>query len=610
MEQRYILAIVLMVLVMIGWSVLFAPRLPQQTTEPQTEGLREETPPVSTGTATEETSPTLGDEASLYPGRAHESPKAHVQTNLYDITFVVEDAIAQEWMLREYPNRSGGVEPWMNLIPKTAARCLRIDIPELRNDLMRAVWKADKTDPLILTAGQRQATLTFSTQIGDLKISKAFTFFPDSYYVDLNLIFENLSDQPLKQYKLYWGPGINADLLPHELKSGGKGSRGSKNEGAIGYTASANKNKLVKELGESEATDKALWAGLNSKYFAALMIPDPSLNAHYQSEILHDNGPTPDLAILAPKEGASLIISSLPIDPHRSRTDSFRIYVGPKKSAILKEIQAPGAPEFSLGLTRIIDLGFDLFEPIALVMLWLLNFFHRVIGNYGIAIILLTLLTKVVFYPLTHKGHKSMKEMQKLQPLLAELKEKYRDDPQKLNRATMRLYKEQGINPLGGCIPWIPQIPIFWALFAVLGNAIELRGEPFFLWIDDLTAPDLLFSLPFTIPFIGNAVRFLPVFNGLTTFLQQRFMGNMTPTTDNMQAKIMQFLPLIFVFVFYNWASGFVLYWTCNNVFTMGQQYLTQLQSSDSDEEHPVKTLSAKKQSQPKRRTQSKKRKS
>ena len=151
-----------------------------------------------------------------------------------------------------------------------------------------------------------------------------------------------------------------------------------------------------------------------------------------------------------------------------------------------------------------------------------------------------------------------MKEMQKLQPQLVELKEKYRDDPQKLNRATMRLYKEHGVNPLGGCIPWLPQIPIFWALFALLGSAVELRGAPFLLWIDDLSAPDTLINLPFTIPLIVtqiDAVRLLPIINGLTTWLQQKFVGNMAPTTDNMQAKLMQFMPLIFIFIFYNWAS-------------------------------------------------------
>lgn len=186
-----------------------------------------------------------------------------------------------------------------------------------------------------------------------------------------------------------------------------------------------------------------------------------------------------------------------------------------------------------------------------------------------------------------------MKEMQKLQPQLVELKEKYRDDPQKLNRATMRLYKEHGVNPLGGCIPWLPQIPIFWALFALLGSAVELRGAPFLLWIDDLSAPDTLVDLPFTIPLIVtqiDAVRLLPIINGLTTWLQQKFVGNMAPTTDNMQAKLMQFMPLIFIFIFYNWASGFVLYWLCNNVFTIAQQYLQNRSETDEDQAAPANT--------------------
>ena len=135
----------------------------------------------------------------------------------------------------------------------------------------------------------------------------------------------------------------------------------------------------------------------------------------------------------------------------------------------------------------------------------------------------------------------------------------------------------------------LPQLPIFWALFSLLGSAVELRGAPFFLWIDDLSAPDILFELPFTIPLIFteiDAVRFLPLLNGLTTWLQQKLGAGMTPTPtgDNMQAKLMQFMPLIFVFLFYNWASGFVLYWLCNNAFTMAQQYLQNRYSDDEEQ--------------------------
>jgi len=606
MDKRYILALILMALVMFSWSILFGNRLAKQrrpqTTE-QPAGQPKQVPPSTSDGSTVDTNHPI-EEAVALSQQTQQRTKAHVQTDTYDITFEVEPAIAQRWVLRKYLNRSGVGESSINLIPETAQNCLSLQFfhPQLQLEAMRAVWQADKTE-VILTDENPQDTLTFSTQIGEnLKVSKTFTFYQGSYFVDVALTYQNLSEQPLTAletmndnrngYKLRWGPGINADVLPHERS---KGRQGVKNEGARAYTGFG---KPVKDLGKSQLTDTVLWAGMHDKYFAALMIPEPALYAQYQRETLKDNGPNPTVDITAPTEAASLMLPGFALDTHQSRTDTIRVYVGPKDTAILSQIQAPVAAGKPLRLTRIIDLGF--FWPLAWGMLWLLNGLHRIIPNYGISIILLTLLTKLVSYPLTVKSYKSMKEMQKLQPLLTELREKYRDDPQKLNKATMRLYKEHGVNPLGGCIPWLPQIPIFWALFSILGSAVELRSAPFFLWINDLAAPDVLITLPTTLPVIGNAIRFLPIVNGVTTWWQQKMTSGMTPTTNNMQAKMMQFLPILFIFLFYNWASGFVLYWTCNNVFTIGQQYLTQFRGSNEPE--PVKALPTKKQPQPKKR--------
>ena len=686
MEKRYILAVVLMILVMFGWSYWFGQNLPKPNppgpAERAAEQSKEASPSPSDGVTTASKHPAEMDEPIRPQPEFQQSKKVHVQTENYDITFVEEFAIAQRWVLKKYPNRSGVGEESINLIPEAAQNCLSVRLfdPQLEHEAMGAIWTADKTR-LILTDRNPQDTLTFSTQIGaDLKILKKFTFYQRSYYVDLELVFRNLSDQRVisldtmsnnrNGYKLRWGPGISADLLPHELKSGKRERHNPKSEGAKAYTGLG---KPVKEFDESQLTETIFWTGVNSKYFAVIMIPNPPLNAQYQREILSDNGETPSINITAPDEAVSLIIPGFSLDSHQSRTNRFRVYVGPKAANVLKKIrvpvlssidskfqgdfdnnsistdlrrtlkneglslspnatvlvekedstwlitdsqqtytvlkeknrlsiyQVPSASRISPRLSKIIDFGF--FWPIAWAMLWLLNGFHRIIGNYGVAIILLTLSTKLISYPLTRKSYKSMKEMQKLQPLLTELREQYRDDPQKLNKATMQLYKEHGVNPLGGCIPWLPQMPIFFALFSLLGSAVELRGAPFVLWIDDLAAPDVLFTLPFTIPFVGNAFRILPIVNGLTTWLQQRMTGGMTPATDNTQAKIMQFLPFLFVFLFYNWASGFVLYWLCNNAFTIGQQYLTTLKGSDETE--PVKTLPAKGQSQPKKRNPS-----
>ncbi|MCI5160046.1 MAG: membrane protein insertase YidC, partial [Candidatus Electrothrix sp. AUS1_2] len=207
-------------------------------------------------------------------------------------------------------------------------------------------------------------------------------------------------------------------------------------------------------------------------------------------------------------------------------------------------------------------------------MLYLLNFFHSVFGNYGIAIILLTCLIKGAFWPITQKGMKSMKNMQKLQPKVAKLREKYKDDPMKVNQEMMALYKTYKVNPLGGCLPMFIQIPFFFALYRVLMAAIELRHAPFMLWINDLSAPDRL-MVGFDIPYL-QGIPVLTILMGGSMYLQQK----MTPTTaDPTQAKVMQFLPIIFTAMFINFASGLVLYWFVNNLLSILQQQLINRQT-------------------------------
>ena len=615
MEKRYVLALVLMVAVMFGWSWFYGRKLPKP--EPTTEQSRESPlSPDSSSSSGESTIDTTQSAQVAPPSRprqpVNESQTVQVETGKYHIIFSVgRFAYAHEWALKEYPDRSVVDQSLFNLIPETAQNCLSVHFfnQSLTVDAMDTFWETDKTE-LILTDQNLQDTLTFTKQIGEnLRVHKQFIFYYDKYYVDLELTFQNLSNQPLisldtmsdnrNGYKLRWGPGINADLLAHERKNGKRGGHPSKNEGARALSSGA--SKPAKEFDDSQSMDPVLWAGMNNKYFAVLMIPDGAINATYELETLSDNGATAPTVITAPSEAASLIVPGFSLDSNNNRADQFRIYVGPKEYKVLKEIEPPGTQEEDLQLADIIDFGF--FWYIAWVMLWLLNFFYGIIKNYGVAIILLTLLVKVVSYPLTRKGYKSMQAMQKLQPLLTEIREKHRDDPQKLNKATMQLYKEHGVNPFGGCIPWIPQIPVFIALFALLGSAVELRGAPFCLWIDDLAAPDVLFTLPFTIPFIGDAFRFLPLVNGFTTWLQQKTSGGMAPTTDNVQAKILQFMPVVFVFVLYNFPSGLALYWLCQNIFTIGQQYLPKLwQSDEAEEAIPVNTSSRKKQPQSKKR--------
>ena len=602
MGVRYILALVLMIAVMIGWSLFFGNRFAPEPDESATT----ETPPA---TDTRQMQPDGAPQPALDGTEAsvdidiwtplQESPedaKVNVQTDMYSIVFNEKLAIAKLWKLNQFPDRTLDIDEPLNLIPEDALSCLalRFANDQLQLDLLNASWKADKSE-IDLTGGRGVETLTFRTIIAEkLQVAKQFTFSAGTYFVDLSVTFQNVSDAPLLMggnepangYELQWGRGINADLLPYEKRSGKRGRRGK--EGAKVYTGEGNP---VHKLKDEQALTTVLWAGLDSQYFSAIMIPDPEVAATYKLTETPNASAGADVAVVAPTETVGLVVPSFILASQQKAHHEFRLYVGPKDDKILKTIEAPNAPEIPLHLAKVIDFGF--FAPLVWGMLWLFQGLNAVFRNYGLSIILLTALVKVVTYPFTRKAHASMKKMQKLQPELLELKEKYRDDPQKLNRATMRLYKENGVNPLGGCIPWLPQIPLFFALFALLGSAVELRGAPFLLWIQDLSAPDTLIELPFTIPLIVtqiDAIRLLPIINGLTTWLQQKFVGNMTPTTDSTQMKLMQFMPIIFIFIFYNWASGFVLYWLCNNVFTIAQQYLQNRSATDEDQSGTIDT--------------------
>jgi YidC/Oxa1 family membrane protein insertase len=217
-------------------------------------------------------------------------------------------------------------------------------------------------------------------------------------------------------------------------------------------------------------------------------------------------------------------------------------------------------------------VNFGWFDFIAKPCVWLMNFLYKFIPNYGVAIIILTLLIKIVLWPLGNKSYKSMNEMKKLQPLMAEIREKHKHDKKKMNEEIMGLYKVYKINPMGGCLPMVAQIPVFFALYRMLYEAIELRHAPFVGWINDLSAPDRLFRFDFNIPFMQPpyGIPVLTIIMGASMLLQQK----MTPSPgDPAQAKMMMLMPIVFTFIFINFSSGLVLYWLVNNIFSMTQQY-------------------------------------
>jgi YidC/Oxa1 family membrane protein insertase len=312
----------------------------------------------------------------------------------------------------------------------------------------------------------------------------------------------------------------------------------------------------IERLDEDEAEEgykgTPQWIGLEDKYFLTTLLPKGDGRIEWSS------GTT------AEGEIRGSLAFPVALSPAGSTTFQYTAYIGPKEYNRLKA--------HNLHLEESIEFG--MFAFLARPMLVALNFFFRYLGNYGIAIILLTVVIKIVFYPLSKHGLKSMKDMQKLQPQMAALKQRYKDDKQRMNKELMDLYKRHKINPLGGCLPMILQIPVFIALYEVLYVALELRHAPFMLWITDLSAADTLMVLPEGLPLLGgSAFGPLPLLMGASMFIQQK----MTPTAmDPAQAKMMMFMPIIFTFMFLNFPTGLVLYWLVNNILQIGQQYYIQ----------------------------------
>jgi YidC/Oxa1 family membrane protein insertase len=312
------------------------------------------------------------------------------------------------------------------------------------------------------------------------------------------------------------------------------------------------------------------WLAVRNKYFAAIMIPsDPSLieGAYVEGQTF----PAKNLGI---KEvyNVRLVVPFKGADVERRTVD---LYIGPVDYDLLKAI--------NLNLTALVDFGtfFGLsfiVRPIAeYVLLPLLKFLNMFIPNYGFVIIVFALIIKIVVYPLTRKSFQSMKKMQLLQPKITELKEKFKDDPQKMNKETMKLYSTYGVNPAGGCFPILLQMPIFIALWGLFQAATELRQQPFILWINDLSAPDVIYDLGFKLPLFGiQEISGLAILMGVTTFFQQKMT-----IKDPKQKALVYMMPIMLTILFMTFPSGLNLYYFMFNVFSIAQQYYINQKKDD-----------------------------
>lgn len=396
----------------------------------------------------------------------------------------------------------------------------------------QAAYSPNVSSLKLLSGEKKQLVFTYVDTQGFV-VRKTYTFDGTGYGIALETQLVNNSAAPIAgafQY-LFTSP------FDPPQKDGRYETYGSSlyADGSLHTDAPKNVASATKKY------DKGItWAAINDKYFLSALL---SVNNSIASVELKKSA--------AGYLESDISTPAFSVAPGQAVTVAHKLFIGPKEIDILK---AQGS-----SLEQSLDLGW--FSAIAKPMLYSLKFFYRYVGNYGIAIIIITVILKIFFFPLTHKSYKSMKEMGKLQPKMAALKEKYKNDKDAMNRAVMELYRDHKVNPLGGCLPMIVQIPVFFALYKALMYSIELRHAPFMFWITDLSDKD-----PFYVT---------PVIMGVTMFIQQK----MTPSNmDEMQQKIMLGLPVIFTFMFLSFPSGLVLYWLINNILTIGQQaYINKL---------------------------------
>lgn len=428
---------------------------------------------------------------------------------------------------------------------------------DFKLDKRGTYFKIDENDSL---------SLSYTYNASENKsLTKHFVFYGSDYNSKVDIILSNLNELISSyRYDIEWSNGLNFV------------EQNSVDESTYSNAAafSGDEKVIVDASSEGETVEKIMngkidWVGVRNKYFTVIIAPEnPSQDGGADIKGEH---------IINQYGNREYYSTSLriPFNNQNYQKDSFRLFIGPLEYDVLKENGNNYEAIFEFG--SFLGLSF-ITRPISeYLLLPLFVFLHKFIPNYGWVIIVFSIILKFALYPLTKQSYKSMKRMSQLQPKIAELKEKYKGDQQKVQKETMKLYSTYGVNPAGGCLPMLLQMPILFALFTFFNVAIEIRNEPFMFWITNLAAPDVIYQLPFTIPLFGiNAITGLAPLLGLSMFFQQK----MTVKDPNQKALV-YIMPFMMTFLFMGFSSGLNLYYFMFNLLSIGQQYLINHQQGD-----------------------------
>ena len=493
-----------------------------------------------------------------------------IKTNVAEITFTNRGGDIISYKLLEHNNSKGDshVEMVKNLTDRN--RAFSIALGGAQAPALNQFFNVKEE-----TVNGKQTVGFFKTisiknqdgSISSFTLAKRYTFLPDDYMFELAVTVSGDADMKGLNfdnagYTLRTMPQIGPDwdvkADRYEYRNFFAYIDGKKKDA----TLKANQTKLI--------TDSVPWAGISGKYFSLIVIPSTPAQ-----QILYSAAqPNADRV----QDGQLFFLR--PVITGNKVTDVYRIYLGPCSENILSTYNIPSKNNYNYDNLRIdtVAVSSGIWRPLEVLLKWLLQFFYKLIPNWGVSIILVTILIKVIFFPLTKKSSESTQQMQKMQPKIKELQEKYKGKPQKLNEEMAKLYKEAGYNPLSGCLPLLIQLPILFAMYRLFNNYFEFRGAMFIPhWIPDLSIGDSVLQFPSPIPFLGwTDLRILPI----VYVISQMVFGKITqtPTNDQQQnstMKIMMYgMPLFFFFMFYNAPSGLLLYWTCANFLMLVQQMI------------------------------------
>ena len=492
-------------------------------------------------------SPSGKDSELITPPKTIEETTIRVENELYIATISsLSGGSIKSFEIKEHLKYDSG---FVNLIAPENIKNLLVSFKDFNGNQIQldGGWVLQsKTNSYYVDEAR---SVTFTNTLNDKKITKMLTFYPDRFLIDLDIDITALANNTLANtYTLTWLGGIP----PTE--------KDSVTESTYFYSYLYQGGEMLDvKVGQGETFSNEYkgqtdWVATRSKYFVTCLFDDSgdqvsgsTISGSYENKELYD---------------LSILLQS-------NKVANVSLYLGPLEYERIKNL--------GVNLELVMDFGWAIIRPISKSVLWVLKSMNNVIPNYGVILIIFSILVKLIVYPLTKRSYQSTQAMQAIQPEINNLREKYKNNPTKLNQATMELYKKKGVNPLGTCFPMLLQMPLLFALFTVFRSTIELRGEPFVFWIKDLSAPDVIFYLPFKVPLYGDYVCALPILMALSMYAQQKMMQPAAAAGPQAeQQKMMQYFMMGFFFLLFNsFPSGLNLYYTLFNVLTIAQQKLT-----------------------------------